>query len=116
MTLETDLPSSVTTPSQTEAPITDSSSELEEGADAPEALGIALERGSPGSQEFEHHKPRLFVDPPNPEQTVAHLRDIFAQDKRFYDRAGPARVFKDVQGETVAHGVTVETVVREAHN
>ncbi len=61
-------------------------------------------------------KPRLLVDGVNPDQTVAQLRDAFAESDQFYDRGVPVRViFDPAQGGAVALRMDSDAVVLAAH-
>jgi len=79
------------------------------GAADPRATGRDLVAAALG-------KPRLLVQPADPDETVARLRDALAATGRFYDRGAPVRLAHDQQqGGTVAHALTPEGVIREAH-
>ena len=61
-------------------------------------------------------KVRLMVRPADPDLTAAELRDALAASGRLYDRGIPVRLAHDQQqGGAVAHPMTPEGVIREAH-
>jgi hypothetical protein len=71
-----------------------------------------------GSSDVDGHreKPRLLVDPANPDRTVASLRDIFRSSGGLYDRGVPVRLaFDEAQRGMVAQVLTPEVLVLLAH-
>lgn len=79
------------------------------GAADPRSIGADLVGKALG-------KPRLLVQPADPDETVARLRDVLAGTGQFYDRGAPVRLAHDQQqGGIVAHPLTPEGVIREAH-
>ncbi len=61
-------------------------------------------------------KIRLLVRPADPDVTVNELRDALGGAGRMYDRGMPVRLAHDQQqGGAVAHPMTPEGVIREAH-
>jgi hypothetical protein len=61
-------------------------------------------------------KPRLLVEPCDPDRTVAALRDVLAKADQLFDRGVPVRLFKDnVLGGTVAQEMTPPGLVLMAH-
>ena len=62
-------------------------------------------------------KPRLLVDPANPDRTVAALRDILRNSGGLYDRGVPVRLaFDQAQRGMVAQVLTPEVLVLLAHS
>ena len=61
-------------------------------------------------------KPRLLVEPCDPDRTVSALRDIIAKAGTLYDRGVPVRLAHDktLRG-TVAHPMTPDALVLMAH-
>ena len=61
-------------------------------------------------------KPRLLVEPCDPDRTVSALRDIIAKAGTLYDRGVPVRLVHDktLRG-TVAHQMTPDALVLMAH-
>ncbi len=77
-------------------------------------IGAAEEVGDPA--EDLPRKPRLLIEPADPDITVAALRDILAGADSLYDRGLPVRLAQDqFQGGTVAQLVTPEILVMMAH-
>jgi hypothetical protein len=68
-------------------------------------------------QDWVHtEKPRLLVENPSPDQTVAALRDRLASAGGLYDRGVPVRLaFDQIQRGTVAQIMTPEALVLKAH-
>ncbi len=61
-------------------------------------------------------KVRLLIRPADPDVTVGALRDALAASNRLYERGLPVRLAHDHQQEgMVAHPMTPEGVIREAH-
>jgi hypothetical protein len=61
-------------------------------------------------------KPRLLVEPCDPDRTVAALRDALAKADQLFDRGVPVRLVKDnVLGGTVAQEMTPLGLVLMAH-
>jgi hypothetical protein len=62
------------------------------------------------------NKPRLLVEPCDPDRTVPALRDIIAEAGVLYDRGVPVRLVKDkVLGGTVAQEITPQGLVLTVH-
>ncbi len=75
------------------------------------ALGGRMPSGPHGNG-----KVRLLIRPADPDLTSAELRDALAASGRLYDRGMPVRLAHDhQQGGAVAHPMTAEGVIREAH-
>lgn len=69
-----------------------------------------------GNPEARPEKPRLLVEPCDPDRTVAALRDVIAETGMLYDRGVPVRLVKDkLLGGTVAQQMTPEGLVLMAH-
>ncbi|MFT8243263.1 hypothetical protein [Roseomonas sp. BN140053] len=67
---------------------------------------------SPGDDD----KPRLLLEPHNPDRTVAAMRDILAKTGRMFDRGVPVRLAYDqIQRGMVAQTMTADSVVLETH-
>ena len=61
-------------------------------------------------------RPRILVDPVNPDVTVAQLRDAFANTGEFFDRGAPVRIVQDkAQGGAVAVKMDADAIVLTAH-
>jgi hypothetical protein len=61
-------------------------------------------------------KPRLLVEPCDPDRTVAALRDMIARAGTLYDRGVPVRLIHDkTLGETVAHPMTPDALILMVH-
>lgn len=77
---------------------------------ASELVDRALDGRMPGG------KPRLRVEWADPDVTVADLRDVLAGTGRLFDRGVPVLLAFDAQaGGMIAHPLTPEGVIREAH-
>lgn len=89
---------------------------MADGMDAARALVDAALGGRMPSGAAAKGKIRLPVLHADPDVTVAKLRDALAASGRLYDRGAPVRVAHDhQQGGAVAHLITTEGVIREAH-
>ncbi len=61
-------------------------------------------------------KPRLLIDPYNPDRTVVRLRDILRTTGELYDRGVPVRLAYDQQQlGMVAHVITPEALILMVH-
>ena len=61
-------------------------------------------------------KPRILVDPANPDSTVAALRDILKTSDGLYDRGLPVRLARDqTTGTTRIQPLTPDGLIRVAH-
>ena len=61
-------------------------------------------------------KPRILVDPANPDSTVLALRDILMPSGGLYDRGLPVRLARDaITGATRIQPLTPEGLIRVAH-
>ena len=61
-------------------------------------------------------KPRLLLEPHDPDVTVAKLRDILAATGTLFDRGVPVRLAVDVHQEgTVAQAMTPDLLVMMSH-
>jgi hypothetical protein len=72
-----------------------------------------------GSADLDGHrkKPRLLVDPANPDRTVAALRNILRNSGGLYDRGVPVRLaFDQAQRGMVAQVLTPEVLVLLTHS
>ena len=75
-------------------------------------IDLEVEANAEGRSE----KPRLLVEPCDPDRTVSALRDIIAKSGTLYDRGVPVRLAHDktLRG-TVAHPMTPDALVLMAH-
>ena len=91
---------------------------MADGMDLPPALALVdtvLGGRMPGGAAGPG-KPRLLVDTANPDVTVAALRTCLANGGRLFDRGMPVRLaYCAMAGGGVAHLMTADGVVREAH-
>jgi hypothetical protein len=61
-------------------------------------------------------KPRLLVEPANPDRTIPALRDILADAGGLYDRAGPVQlVFDQLEGGMIAQSLSPDLLILKAH-
>ena len=76
----------------------------------------AEEIPDPVSPEVPSEKPRLLVENCSPDQTVAALRNIFADTGCLYDRGVPVRLaFNQIQRGMVAQAMTPDLLVLRVH-
>jgi hypothetical protein len=62
-------------------------------------------------------KPRLFVEPANPDRTIPALRDTLADAGGLYDRAGPVQlVFDQLEGGVIAQTLSPDLLILKAHS
>jgi hypothetical protein len=74
------------------------------------------ELGAATNADGRPEKPRLLVEPCDPDRTVAALRDVLTKADQLFDRGVPVRLVKDkVLGGTVAQEMTPQGLVRVAH-
>jgi hypothetical protein len=63
------------------------------------------------------NKPRLLIEPADPDRTVATMRDILSSAGMLYDRGVPVRLAHDkLQGGTVAQIMTPDALVLAVHS
>jgi hypothetical protein len=61
-------------------------------------------------------KPRILIDPVNPEITVDALCGVFSQSGKFFDRGVPVRLSRDSQtGMTIAEPLSSDAIILAAH-
>jgi hypothetical protein len=71
---------------------------------------------APDPQQNVACKPRLLIEPCDPDRTVAALRDTLASAGSIYDRGGPAvMAFDQAHGATLARQLTPDSLVLLAH-
>jgi hypothetical protein len=75
------------------------------------------ELGAATNAEGRPEKPRLLVEPCDPDRTVSALRDMFSNAGSLYDRGVPVRLVHDkTLPGTVAHAMTPDALILMAHS
>ncbi len=81
-----------------------------------QSIDAATDNTNPLVDATQGRKPRLLVEDSNPDQTVAALRDLLANESGLYCRSVPVRIVHDqMQGGSLAQVMTADGLILKAH-